>query len=195
VRPKTGAGLSIRRAIVLHLALAGAGHLAWETAQLPLYTIWWTGTRREILFALIHCTGGDLLISAAALGLASLIARLSRRPFLGGGMILTAILLGLSYSVFSEWLNTNIRQSWSYTEVMPVLPPLGTGLTPFLQWLLVPGLAFATTAYAGCRYVRVNTGQQAMKSKRLRRRSRSDLPAVVGYRGDAMLMRRSGPHD
>jgi hypothetical protein len=102
VRPKTGAGLSIRRAIVLYLALAGAGHLAWETAQLPLYTIWWTGTRREILFALIHCTGGDLLISAAALGLASLIARLSRRPFLGGGMILTAILLGLSYSVFSD---------------------------------------------------------------------------------------------
>jgi len=26
---------------------------------------------------------------------------------------------------------------------MPVLPFLGTGLTPLLQWLIVPSLAFA----------------------------------------------------
>jgi hypothetical protein len=45
--------------------------------------------------------------------------------------------------VFSEWLNAQLRQNWSYTEAMPVLLPLGTGLTPFLQWLIVPGIAFA----------------------------------------------------
>jgi hypothetical protein len=56
-------------------------------------------------------------------------------------MMLTAILLGLCYTVFSEWLNTQARQSWSYTEAMPLLPPLGTGLTPFLQWLIVAGIA------------------------------------------------------
>jgi hypothetical protein len=56
-------------------------------------------------------------------------------------MALTVILLGLGYTVFSEWLNTQIRQSWSYTAAMPLLPPLGTGLTPFLQWLVVPGIA------------------------------------------------------
>jgi hypothetical protein len=56
-------------------------------------------------------------------------------------MALTAILLGLGYSVFSEWLNVPVRQSWSYTEAMPLLPPLGIGLTPFLQWLIVPGIA------------------------------------------------------
>ena len=48
-------------------ALAGAGHLLWETAQLPLYTIWWTGTLHQILFALIHCSAGDLLITSAVL--------------------------------------------------------------------------------------------------------------------------------
>ena len=56
-------------------------------------------------------------------------------------MMLTVILLGLCYTVFSEWLNTQVRQSWSYTEAMPLLPPLGTGLAPFLQWLIVPGIA------------------------------------------------------
>jgi len=43
-----------------------------------------------------------------------------------------------------EWLNINIRRSWSYTATMRVLPLLGTGLTPLLQWVVVPGLAFAT---------------------------------------------------
>ena len=125
--------LSVRRAVLVYLMLAGAANLLWEAAQLPLYTIWWTGTKREILFAVIHCTGGDLLITASALALAALVARLGHWPLFGGCMALTAILLGLGYSVFSEWLNTHIRQSWSYTEAMPVLPPLGTGLTPFLQ--------------------------------------------------------------
>jgi hypothetical protein len=132
---------SVRRALLLYLSAATALHLVWETAQLPLYTIWSTGTRLEILFAVIHCTAGDLLITASALSLAAPVARIGRWPFFGNRMALTAILLGLGYTVFSEWLNTQIRQSWSYTEAMPLLPPLGTGLTPFLQWLVVPGSA------------------------------------------------------
>ena len=129
-------------AVFAYLALAGAGHLLWETAQLPLYTIWSTGTRLEILFAIIHCTAGDLLITVFALALAALAARIGRWPFFGNRMALTAILLGLVYTVFSEWLNTQVRQSWSYTEAMPLLPPFGTGLAPFLQWLIVPAIAF-----------------------------------------------------
>jgi len=128
--------------LLAYLALAGAGHFLWETAQLPLYTIWSTGTRLEILFAIIHCTAGDLLITVFALALAALAARIGRWPFFGNRMALTAILLGLGYTVFSEWLNTQVRQSWSYTEAMPLLPPFGTGLTPFLQWLIVPAIAF-----------------------------------------------------
>jgi hypothetical protein len=66
------------------LCLAAAGHFLWEAAQLPLYPIWWTGTRSEILFAVIHCTGGDLLITAAALALAALVAQMGHWPFLAG---------------------------------------------------------------------------------------------------------------
>ena len=50
-------------------------------------------------------------------------------------------LFGVGYTVFSEWLNVSVRGSWAYTERMPVLPPFGTGLTPILQWLILPGLA------------------------------------------------------
>jgi hypothetical protein len=129
------------RTALLYLSETSAGHLLWEMAQLPLYTIWRTGSQREILFAVIHCTAGDALITAAALIVAILTARLLRWPIFGGRMALAAVLLSLGYTVFSEWLNVRIRHSWSYTEAMPVLPPLGTGLTPFLQWLIVPGIA------------------------------------------------------
>ena len=69
--------------LLTYLALAGAGHFLWETAQLPLYTIWSTGTRLEILFAIIHCTAGDLLITVLAPAFAALAARIRRWPFFG----------------------------------------------------------------------------------------------------------------
>ena len=176
-RPHRGSGLSVRHALILYLALAGAGHLLWETAQLSLYTIWWTGTLHQILFALIHCSAGDLLITSAALGLAALIARVGGRALFGGVMILTAILLGLGYAVFSEWLNANIRHSWSYTASMPVLPPLGTGLTPFLQWLIVPGL---TLGYVAFRFA----------GNPRRRRELSTTSCRGGSQGDRAYRRR-----
>ena len=62
-------------------------------------------------------------------------------------MALTAIVLGAAYTIFSEWLNVQIRRSWSYTAAMPVVPGLRTGLAPLLQWIVVPDLAFAITAH------------------------------------------------
>jgi hypothetical protein len=131
--------------VLAYMVLAGAGHFLWEAAQLPLYTIWSTGTGCQILFALLHCTGGDLLIAASTLALAALAASIAQWPLFGARMAIVTLLLGLGYTVFSEWLNTQIRQSWSYSEAMPVLP-LGTGLTPFLQWLIVPAMALGYAA-------------------------------------------------
>ena len=54
---------------------------------------------------------------------------------------------GAAYTIFSEWPNVEIRRSWSYTTAMLVLPWLGTGLMPLLQWLIVPGLALAIIGY------------------------------------------------
>src|SRR5215469_14364523 len=129
--------------IALAIGLAAIGHFLWEAAQLPLYTLWRTGTPREISFALFHCTGGDVLITTATFAAAAALAQRLRWPPFGWRMVFTAIVLGAGYTIFSEWLNVEIRRSWSYTAAMPVLPILGTGLTPLLQWLVVPGLAFA----------------------------------------------------
>src|SRR5215471_287040 len=137
--------------VALAIGLAAIGHFFWEAVQLPLYTLWRTGTPREIAFAVIHCTGGDILITTVTLAAAAALTWLfCWRPF-GWRMVLAAIILGAAYTIFSEWLNVQIRRSWSYTAAMPVLPFLGTGLAPLLQWLIVPGLALAII---GCRYRR-----------------------------------------
>ena len=40
-----------------HYLLASAGlHLLWEILQMPLYTVWQSGTINEIAFAILHCT-------------------------------------------------------------------------------------------------------------------------------------------
>ena len=125
-----------------YLAATLALNLVWEVAQLPLYTLWAEGTPGEIAFAVLHCTGGDALIAAAALAAAILLTRSWHWPSQGWGSVtLVATLIGLGYTVFSEWLNVDLRQSWTYTAAMPRLPPWGTGLAPFLQWLLLPPLA------------------------------------------------------
>jgi hypothetical protein len=43
--------------------------------------------------------------------------------------------------MYSEFWNTAVHKTWVYSQLMPVLPWLRIGLTPFLQWLVVPPLA------------------------------------------------------
>ncbi len=127
----------------LYLTIAAIGHLLWETAQLPLYTIWWTGTLRDNIVAVVHCTMGDALITTATVLIAALAARLVGWRSFSSAMVLTTITLGVAYTILSEWLNVEVWRSWSYSPIMPVLPWLGTGPSPVFQCLLVPGMAFA----------------------------------------------------
>ena len=53
------------------------------------------------------------------------------------------LMTGIGYTVYSEYLNTVVRKAWTYAELMPTLPPFGTGLTPLLQWIVVPAIGFA----------------------------------------------------
>ena len=139
------AARSILPWLVVAIGLAAIGHLAWEAAQLPLYTLWSTGTSRAIGFALVHCTGGDVLISTATLLMGGILAGLRGWHLFGSRMLVTVIGLGVAYTTLSEGLNVGIWRSWSYSSAMPVSPWLGIGLSPVLQWLVVPVIALGIT--------------------------------------------------
>lgn len=133
-----------RGIIVRYLVVAMVANLSWEAAQLPLYTIWQTARVGELAFAVAHCTAGDLMILASAVLAALLLVGGQQFPHRGyARVILVATVLGVAYTLFSEWMNVEIRRSWAYSAAMPTLPPLGTGLAPFLQWVLIPPIASA----------------------------------------------------
>ena len=133
-----------RHAIAAYLGVMAIAHLLWETFQLPLYTIWLNSRTQDIAFAVVHCTVGDIMIAGLSL-LAALVVLGARtwpaEQFVR--VIALTISIGAAYTVFSEWLNTSVRKSWTYSELMPIVPWIGTGLSPLLQWLVVPALGFA----------------------------------------------------
>ena len=128
-----------------YVPFVGAANLMWEAAHLPLYTLWREGTFREQAFAVVHCAGGDLLIAAASLLLALLLAGDARWPDdrrVYRRVAALAVAFGVLYTIFSEWLNVVVRQSWAYSELMPVVPLLDAGLSPLMQWIVVPVAGF-----------------------------------------------------
>lgn len=132
------AGASVLTFLALALLSVACVRL-WEIAQFPLYTVWHEGDWGSILSGLIHCTLGDLLILLVVYELVALLCR-SRHWYvhtvLLGGMLFT--LAGTAYTVFSEILNVRTKGTWDYVSAMPMVPILGVGGTPFLQWLLIP---------------------------------------------------------
>lgn len=126
----------LRRYILLSAGL----HIVWETAQLPLYSVWSEPIGKRI-FAVLHCTIGDMMIAGLSLLAALAVVGQTEWPNRGARQVWFLLVgLGLGYTVYSEWLNVNVRGSWAYDAAMPTLPLLGTGLGPLLQWLVVPTL-------------------------------------------------------
>lgn len=121
------------------VVLAVALNSIWELAQLPLYGLWNDPDSGRILAYLVHCILGDVSIAAVLFFLTSMILRsldwMTTQPWRGGVL---AVSLGVAYTVFSEWYNVYEVRSWSYAPQMPLIA--GIGLTPLLQWLVVPAL-------------------------------------------------------
>lgn len=142
-----GAWLLIFRRYISAIAVA---NLAWEVAQLPLYTIWTEGTAGEITFAVLHCTAGGVLIARTCLLGALLLFGTGDWPFERHGLVATvSTAAGVAFTVHSEWRNVEVHGNWAYSEWVPTLPVLGTGLSPLAQWIIVPTAAFLVGTAGG----------------------------------------------
>ena len=139
-------------ALRAYLATVAGADLVWETLHLPLYTLWRTGTVGEKIFAVVHCTFGDLLIALATLALALILVGHRDWPARRFTQVAALTLFfGFGYTIFSEWLNVIVRKSWAYSSLMPVVSLFGLtiGVSPLLQWIAVPGLAMYMARRAG----------------------------------------------
>lgn len=111
----------------------------WEIWQAPLFQGMDELTHFEVT---LHCTLaalGDVSILLAAFWIIALTAR-SRRWIIHPRAIqaIGFIAIGIAITVVIEAIATHVLNRWQYAAVMPTLPILGTGITPILQWLIIP---------------------------------------------------------
>ena len=127
----------------IYLSVMAFSNLIWETLQVPLYTIWSEATAGEIIFAVVHCTVGDILIAFASLSISFILLSSGRWPnerfWTVAGFTLAG---GIIYTAYSEWVNTQIKEAWTYSSSMPTLSTLEIGLSPLLQWAILPSISF-----------------------------------------------------
>ena len=112
-------------------------NLPWEIAQLPLYEFPPSLGGTRLAYYVLHCTAGDAVIATTTFLLAGLVLSSpdwpSTRPWTGAAIV---TLLGVGYTVFSEWRNVYELSAWSYARAMPLVS--GICLSPLLQWFIVP---------------------------------------------------------
>ena len=113
----------------------------WEILQAPLFAGMGDTPYAEAIKGCSQATLGDAVIVLLAYWSVSVVAR-SRHWILApsGRQLALFIAIGVSIAAVIEWLATRGHWvgSWTYSKEMPVLPGLGIGLSPLLQWLVLP---------------------------------------------------------
>jgi hypothetical protein len=110
----------------------------WEVLQTYFYTLKYSAFN-TMLYHWLHCTLGDVVLSLGSFWLVSLAWR-TRKWFLrlNGLNFLSFIIVGVVWTIIREWVNVYILKSWDYNKIMPIIPWAKVGLTPVLQWIVIP---------------------------------------------------------
>ena len=127
----------------LLLYITGIGfllNLIWEVTQRPLYE-GYVGFWHHFL----NCLWASVVDVIVILVFGMLFASYYKNPFwvkhISWKDVLVLMLLGAAVAVGFEQLMLG-EGAWAYTDAMPVVPYLATGLSPLLQMMILPSLTF-----------------------------------------------------
>lgn len=114
-------------------------NFVWEFWQAPFFGSLQALSHFEGVWLCTIATGGDVVITLCAYWAASASSG-SRRWVLRPRWPAIAVYIGIGMvaTILLEWLATGLLKRWAYSELMPTLHVIGTGLLPFLQWLILP---------------------------------------------------------
>lgn len=114
-------------------------HFVWEFIQAPTYAGMVEMPHWDGIKMCTSATFGDVGFALTAFWLTALLAR-SRdwiwKPRAWQVLVFSAVGIGLTIGF--EYYYTQISLRWTYSDLMPLVPPFGTGLSPLLQWIVVP---------------------------------------------------------
>ena len=116
-------------------------NLPWELAQVPLFAGMPTARHWTAILVCGRATLGDVAIALVAFWTVALMVG-ARDWVLAPtrGRIVSFLCVGVLVTIAMERLATGPLGRWAYAEPMPVVPVLQVGLSPLLQWIVLPPL-------------------------------------------------------
>ncbi len=117
-------------------------HFVWEFWQVPWYADMSAMPHLDGILLCSKATLGDVIIALFGYTLVSLAVRdwfwMLNATL---GHVTVYVLVGLVVTVVLELLATEVLNRWQYAPDMWVVPLVGTGLAPVLQWIVIPLLS------------------------------------------------------
>lgn len=114
-------------------------NLTWEFAQVPLFAGMPSAEHWRAILVCGRATLGDVVIALLGFWVVAASARARDwvlRPT--AVQVIGFAAVGVLITVVMEWLATQVLGRWTYAEAMPIIPLLGVGLSPLLQWVVLP---------------------------------------------------------
>jgi hypothetical protein len=116
-------------------------NLPWELAQVPLFAGMPTERHWTAILVCGRATLGDVGIALGAFWAVALAA--GGRGWVVAptrGRVASFVAVGVLITIVMERLATRPLGRWAYADAMPVVPLLDVGLSPLLQWIVLPPL-------------------------------------------------------
>lgn len=127
--------------LCVYVVCIAIASVLWESAQMPLYTLWRTATPEEFVTDVLICTAANVFIAVLSLAVGLLLSgRMKRWARTSVGTLVITCMAGVGYTIYSEWVNVYETGAWAYSDLMPIVPGLEVGLSPLVQWVVLPSV-------------------------------------------------------
>ena len=139
-RRRSGAFSDLWRMPEIPLALLSfAFHFVWEFLQVPTFEGMAARPHWEGIKVCTYATMGDVGFALIAFWTTAGVYRsrqwiANARPW----QLALFVAVGIVLTIGFEFYSVEIAGRWAYSELMPRVPLVGTGLVPLLQWIVVP---------------------------------------------------------
>ena len=120
-------------------------NFVWELIQIPLYRNS-SYDIAHVLFCALASIADTIMVLLIYLGLAAIFEDLFWVKHLRLTRIVIVILIGGTGAVLSEMRHLSLG-SWAYDDSMPVLPVFNVGISPLLQFMILPVLIYLLSFY------------------------------------------------
>lgn len=129
-----------RKMVVTIAAMTFMLNLIWELAQGPLYE-GFEYDLKHVSFCALASVADMLMVLILFFGFSLIYLSVSWITYLSPKRVLILVVVGTVGAIIAEVWHTS-QSDWAYADAMPIMPWLGVGLSPVLQFAVLPYLTF-----------------------------------------------------